>query len=115
MKEIGTIKDFHSKKCYDLYMYAVSIAKQINDYINKGYLIINEEGIQTNKFLFYTDDNPCIAVKLNENSTLIYLGSSWDSNGKVWISGDGESKLTIRKLFNDIKIINPEHIVKLKF
>ena len=48
---LGTVDEFHSQKCFDLYMYAVGFAKQINSYLDTGYLVFNNDEYFKNKFV----------------------------------------------------------------
>ena len=48
----GTVDEFHSQKYYDLYLYAIEFAKQINNYIDKGYIVLDGDDVFKNKFVF---------------------------------------------------------------
>lgn len=110
-KEIGTIDEFHSKRCYDLYMYGVELAKQINDYIDKGYIVIFEDEIIKTKFEFYDNEyRPEPYIKI---SNLIYIGYVYDNSGKVWLERE-YTKKSIRDKFSKFKIVNPKDIIKIK-
>ncbi len=110
---LGTVDEFHSQKCYDLYLYAVAFAKQINEYINKGYIILYGNEVFKNKFVFYSMDRPCIAEK-SGNCSFIYFGSTFDNDGKVWLHGD-ESKSSIKKWFSQFKMVKPSNIERVSF
>lgn len=114
MEKIGTCDQFHSKTCYNLYMYALSLAKQVNNYIEKDYLVVYK-GHFLNKFVFYNElnDEPYIGER-NGNTTYIWFGSVFDKNGKVCLCDD-YTKEKIRNKFEEIKIYNPDYKEKLKF
>lgn len=114
MGKIGTPDQFHSKTCYKLYTYALSLAKQVNDYIEKGYLVVYKDQF-LNKFVFYNELNeePYIGER-NGNATYIWFGSVFDENGKVYLCND-YTKKKIRNKFKEIKIYNPRYKEKLKF
>jgi len=112
-KEIGTPEEFHSKKCYDLYLYAVSLAKQVNEYLDKGFIIFNGEDVFSDKFIFYHDKMPVVGYK-SGRCFMGWLGQSWDKNGKVWIQGE-DTKTSIKKMFSKFRFVRPENIEKLKF
>jgi hypothetical protein len=110
MEKIGTIDEFHSKTCYNLYMYAVKLAKQVNEYIDKGCLVLSGEQ-RIDKFIFHKDD-PCIA-EYDGYTSMIWYGSCYDDNGKVWLHGD-VTKKQIKKDFKNIDIYEPANRIKLK-
>lgn len=110
---LGTVDEFHSQKCYYLYLYAVEFAKQINEYIDKGYIVLDGDDVFKNKFVFYSMDIPCIAER-SDNCSIIYFGSTFDHNGKVWLHGE-ESKLSIKKRFSQFKMVNPSNIERMSF
>lgn len=111
---IGTIDEFHSKKCFELYMYAVEFAKQINSYLDDGYLVLNKNNEHTElKFVFYGINGPCIAQK-SGNCLLVYFGHSIDKEGKVWIQGT-TTKKSIKELFSKFKCVKPCNIERIKF
>ena len=110
---LGTVDEFHSKKCYDLYLYAVELAKQINNYIDRGYIVLDGEDIFRNKFVFYSMDRPCVAER-SGNCSFVYFGSTFDTNGKVWLHGE-ETRTSIKKRFLEFKIVNPSNIERVSF
>ena len=110
---LGTVDEFHSQKCYDLYLYAVGFAKQINEYIDKGYIVLDGgDDVFKNKFVFYKD-RPCVAER-SGNCSFIYFGSTFDYNGKVWLHGE-ESKSSIKKRFTQFRMVNPSNIERVSF
>jgi len=111
-KQLGTVDEFHTKSCYKLYMYAVSLAKQVNEYIDKGWLVLHE-GQPLKKFIFYSRCSPCIAEK-DGNCIIIWIGSTYDVEGKVWLHGD-YTKKTIKERFQKIQIFDPANAVKLNY
>lgn len=113
---IGTPQEFRTKKCFDLYMYAVSLAEQVNAYIDKGWLVI-DEGAPLNRFVFYAMGSPCIAEKSDSGGTVVYAGwygSVSDENGKVCFHGE-YTKKSIRERFQQILIFDPAKAGKLQF
>lgn len=110
---LGTVDEFHSQKCYDLYLYAVGFAKQINEYIDKGYMVFDGDEYHKNKFVFHSFDSPCIAEK-SGNSYFIYFGSTFDHDGKVWLHGE-ESKSSIKKRFAQFKMVKPSNVERMSF
>lgn len=111
---IAKENEFHSKSCYELYLYAVSLAKQVNEYIDKGY-IVTEDNYPFNKFVFYDthSNKPIIAEKKNE-ALYVWYGTATDYNGKVWLHGE-ITKKSIKKDFKKIVIIEPKHKIKLNY
>ena len=107
---LGTINEFHTKSCYKLYLYAVELAKQANDYIDKGWLVL-DDGQPLKKFVFYSMGSPCVAEK-DGNCTMVWFGSCYDDEGKVWLHGD-YTKKRIRERFKKIQIFDPANAVKL--
>ena len=111
--QLGTIDEFHSPKCYELYLYAVGLAKQVNEYIDKGYIVFDGNDLFKNKFVFYCMNTPCIAEK-SDYISFVYFGSSFDNDGKVWLSGI-ETKSTIKKRFEMFKFVKPSNIERMTF
>lgn len=111
--KIGTIDEFHSKSCYKLYIYAVSLAKQINEYIDKGYIVIEKGEIKTHKFIFHDCNSPCIATQ-DRHFTYVDIGNTYNIDGKVWLYGE-ETKKTIKERFDKFQIVNPVNIEKIKY
>lgn len=110
---LGTVNEFHSKKCYDLYLYAVGFAKQINSYLENGYIVFNDTEYFKNKFVFYGNDRPYIAER-SGNCSFIYFGSTFDNEGKVWLHGE-ETKKSIKERFSKFKFVKPQHIERMHF
>lgn len=111
-KQLGTVDEFHTKSCYKLYMYAVSLAKQVNEYIDRGWLVLHE-GQPLKKFVFYSMDSPCIGER-DGNCTVAWIGSSRDKEGRVWLHGD-YTKKAIKEKFQKIQIFDPANAVKLNY
>lgn len=113
-KQLGTVDEFHTKSCYKLYMYAVSLAKQVNEYIDRGWLVLHE-GQPLKKFVFYSivSGSPCVAER-DGNCTIAWIGSSYDKEGRVWLHGD-YTKKTIKEKFQKIQIFDPANAVKLNY
>lgn len=107
---LGTVDEFHTKSCYKLYMYAVSLAKQVNEYIEKGWLVM-DEGQSIKKFVFYSMESPCVAER-DGNCTKVWFGSSYDKEGRVWLHGDCTKK-TIKERFQKIQIFDPANATRL--
>lgn len=110
---LGSVDEFHSQKCYDLYMYAVGFAKQINSYLDAGYLVFDNDEYFKNKFVFYGNDRPYVAERSGDCS-FIYFGSSFDNEGRVWLQGE-ETKKTIKDRFSKFKFVKPCHIERMQF
>jgi len=107
---LGTVDEFHTKTCYKLYMYAVSLAKQVNEYIDKGWLVLDE--VQPlKKFVFYSMGSPCVAER-DGNCTMVWFGSSYDDEGRVWLHGE-YTKKSIKERFEKIQIFDPANAAKL--
>ena len=114
MKELGELKDFHSKSCYELYLYAVELAKQVNEYIDKGYFVI-KDGYLLGKFIFY--DNiweEAVVKEVEKNHSTIWVGGVYDNNGKVWLRGE-LTKNQIKEMFQKILISHPESFIQLNY
>ena len=103
---------FHSKSCYKLYMYAKGLAEQVNQFIDKGYIVLDEEGHSFMKFSF-EKEYPCI-VQIYGNVTITRIGGCRDENNRVWIHGD-LTKKDIKNMFQKILIYKPENRIKLKY
>ena len=110
---LGTVDEFHSRECFDLYIYAVKFANQINNYINNGDLVFDGEEYFKNKFVFYGSDKPYVAEK-SGNCSFIYFGSTYDKDGKVWLKVE-ETKSTIKKRFSQFKFVKPCNIERVQF
>ena len=111
-KTEGTVDEFRTKTCYGLYMYAVGLAKQVNDYIDKGWLV-SRNGEALGRFIFRSMGEPCIAEEKG-NCSLAWFGSFYDSTGKVWLHGDVTKKI-IREKFEEIIICNPKLMTRLNY
>jgi len=107
---IGTIDEFHTQTCYNLYMYAVGLAQKVNEYIDSGFLVLHNNQ-PMNKFVFYGMMGPCVAEE-DGNCMIVWFGSGHDDDGKVWLHGDYNKK-TILEQFREIKIIDPKHLVSI--
>ena len=110
---LGTVDEFHSKKCFELYLFAVKLAEQINTYIDLGYIIINDDKFIKNKFVFRDEKEPYVALR-NGNSSRIYVGGCYDNNYKVWLHGEFTKK-SIFDIFCKFKMVKPENIEYVKF
>lgn len=113
MEKIGRIEEFHSEKCFDLYMYAVGFAKQINSYLDAGYLVFDNCEVFKNKFIFHNGNNPRVATKIGICNTN-YIDFSFDNEGNICITGN-ETKESIKNRFSKFKFVKPCNIEKLKF
>lgn len=111
---IAKENEFHSKCCYRLYLYVVSLAKQVNEYIDKGYIVTNDN-YPFNKFVFYDThgNKPIIAEKKNE-TLYVWYGATTDYNGKVWLRGE-ITKKSIKENFEKLVITEPGSKIKLKY
>lgn len=102
---LDTAEKFHSQECYDLYMYAVGLAKQVNAYLDKGWLVL-DSGRPIRKFVFHHLGSPCVAQKY-DNVTSIWLGIYTDDRCRVVLSGV-DSKNSIWEQFQKIQVFNPK-------
>ncbi|MFA5759788.1 MAG: hypothetical protein WC942_10590 [Clostridia bacterium] len=107
---LGVVNEFHTKSCYKLYMYAVLLAKRVNEYIDKGWLVLYE-GQHLKKFVFYSMGSPCIGER-DDSCTMVWIGNSYDREGRVWLHSD-YTKKTIKKMFQKIQIFDPANAVRL--
>lgn len=110
--KIHTREDFASDKSYDAYITGVRMGKRINDLMDKGHLVFNEDNkpINDRRFKFSFFDKPTIGlVTKDEHSCLSYGNSSIDG-GKVCIS-----KRAIVNGLSQFKIIDLKHIKNIKF
>lgn len=109
---------FRTKTCYKLYLYAKSLAEQVNEYIDRGSLVFDEyDGFRAlGKFVFEDiHKEPDVAqVSLNSNFRYSVLDKGYDRNGKIWIC-DEMTKKSIRALFENIRIVHPASIEKINF
>ncbi len=112
-KLIGVRSDFHTQTCFNLYMYAVSLARQINAYIDNGYVVMKGEE-RINKFVFMCRmaDAPCIGV-LDGKYFWTWYGSTMSDEGKVCLREE-VTKKQIRDDFRALRIYDPSKFVKLK-
>lgn len=108
---IGSRDEFRTKSCYKLYLYAVKLANQVNEYIDKGFLVLSD-GEPVNRFVFYGHSNPCVGEG-SDRCIVSWVGNTFDDNGKVWLHGD-VTKTDIKKMFKNILIYNPKDSIKLK-
>lgn len=107
-------EEFHSKHCYDLFMYAVGLATQINEYIDKGYMVIDDDFyILEDKFIFESKNG----YPMIKHECYKVLCPSLDDNEKYWLSNDEDygSKNKIKAIFQQFKIVHPKHIKTIKF
>lgn len=109
---LGTVDEFHSQTCFELYMYAVGFAKQINSYLNNGYLVFDNDKYFKNKFVFY-GNRPYVSEQ-SGNCSFIYFGSTFDKEGRVWLHGE-ESKKSIKERFSKFKFVKPCNIEQIQF
>ena len=93
-------------------MYAVSLAKQVNEYIDRGWLVLYK-GKPLKKLVFYSINSPCVGER-DGNCTIIWIGSTHDVKGRVWLHGD-YTKKTIKERFQKIQIFDPANAVKLNY
>lgn len=111
-KEIGTVEEFHSKKCYALYLFAVSLAKQINAYFDSGCIVFDINLHRVNgQFVFYGNNTPLVGIK-DGMGIIGYVGYTFDEHNKVWLHGS-ISKKDILKMFLGFQIVRPENIEKI--
>ena len=112
MKTVGVRSEFHSQRCYQLYLYAVGLAQQVNDYIEKGFLLFNNDGgIIKRKLLFYHSDEPCI-LEQHEAMSSMWIGGVYDTSDRIIVSGE-YTKKSIRMLFSEIMLYDPKDKKKL--
>lgn len=102
----GDVDEFQTPDCYDLYMHAVSLAEKINNYIDKGWIVI-KDWKHLWKFEFYGIEKPLIL----QNSS-IWFGNTLDMEGKVIFSWE-YTKKTIENKFAKIKICNPKYFINI--
>jgi len=100
--------DFNYKK----YLYAVSFAQQINDYLDKGFLVFEDNHRITGRFVFEHSfyGTPIVGLK-EDNSTSCVITESQDDDEKFYIENSAEEIFEIFKKFN---IVNPKHIEHIK-
>lgn len=104
---------FHSDTCYKRFLYAKRFAEKINEYIDSGYLVINSDGMilsQEGKFVF---DNGEIGF-LSGNCKYVWFGSVYDDDDKLYLLESKFSFKNIKKRFQEICIVNPKHIKKIR-
>lgn len=115
-ERIGKLEEFHSKRCYERYMYAVKFGREINMYIDKGFLVFDENKEHVKgRFVFYGFSSPTIGI-IEGNCTIGHFAATYDDDGKVWMTNeDNEAKKDIKKYFGSFSIVNPRDIKKITF
>jgi len=111
------LKDyFNSKRSCERYLYAKSFALRINDYLDVGYIVIDEKGEVVNSpFDFINNSKPVIARTYTDSSSIIYYGWTFTQDThKIVFDNDNSTKSKIKELFNKFKIVNPKDIIRLK-
>jgi hypothetical protein len=114
-QQLGTKEEFHSQKCYENYLYSVKLASKINELLDSGHLVFENNESFTNRFVFRSiiGNEPCIGeITKSGNSMFTYFGNSFDKDGKVWFQKD-ENKSKILKRFQHFKMVRPENIEKI--
>jgi hypothetical protein len=94
-------KNFVNKKHYEIFLYAVELAKKINNYLKEDCVVYNED-YSNGKFKF---TKKTLTWKSGDCSFMI-IGFEWNEKGKIYV----QSKKEIDKFFRTFKIIRPENI-----
>ena len=104
---------FHNKHHYERYLWAVSIAEKINELIDTGHVIFDDEGhAVTGKFEFrYSDDTPKLNFRESATLSIMYLCTT-TAEDKYWVPTKKEFRKDFTEKFN--KIVHPKDIKKLK-
>ncbi len=103
---------FHSDTCYKRFLYGKLYAEKINELLEKGYIVFDEDGRRILEG--FVIEKGEIFLK-DENCLYGYIGSQYDDNGKIWLAGDSNySKKAIAALFCKFTYINPKDIKKIK-
>lgn len=110
---------FHSDTCYKRFLYAKKFAEKINEYIDNGYLVIDgnidSEGeilSQLGKFIFR--DGEILFQSKNKNWCQAWIGSVYDDDDKLYLLESEFSFKNIKKRFQEVSIVNPKHIKKVR-
>ena len=104
---------FHSDTCYKRFLYAKKFAEKINEYIDNGYLVIDSDGMilsQEGKFVF----DGCEVCFLSGNCKYGWVGSVYDDDDKLYLLESEFSFKNIKKRFQEVCIVNPKHIKKVR-
>jgi len=110
---IAKEEQFYSAKQYNRYLFAVKLAKQINEYLRKGYTIIKDNEIVFGKFVFISENSNDPIVGLHSgNCVQDYLNTSQDDNEKWFVDYTINE---IKKVFSEFLIVKPKNIRRIKF
>lgn len=111
------IDDFHSKQCYERYLYAMTLAKKINYYFDQNCFIYDaDDKLLTEKFTFYdqSSNKPNLSYKASYYCFSLFIHYDYTCN--LWLhNNDGYSEKDIEYYFKSFKIVSQDgEIIKLK-
>jgi hypothetical protein len=115
---LGAVDEFHSKKCFELYLYAVKLAEVVNAHLDAGDIVFrtNAHGQFEqfkHKFAFYGSHGPLIIEKW-DHCGFIYFGATTDNNGKVWLSKECDKK-QIKGAFSQFRFVRECSLKSIKY
>lgn len=113
MKCLSEIKRdwFHNKRCYEAFVYAAVIVRELIDLQKAGAVFFDEDGTVDGSWVIELNDtNSCIGLGYeregNVRCCVGYIGMVWDcKSNKIWVS-----KKEVNKAFKDVKYIMPKHL-----
>lgn len=113
---------FFTPSSYDRYLYCAEMANKLIDYQNKGFVVMDRDGIVTGKFNLRTNfDYDCWDVFSEETTTQNQSGEIiktgcviidieyWDVSGNPWIM----SKKDMFDIFTRYRVVEPKDIKKV--
>lgn len=107
-------KYFHSDTCYKRYLYMKRFTDQINDMLDKGYIVFDNDGemiLPDSRFVY---DEGSIALRQSSTFRISYCGCTFDDDDLIYMLEKEFSFKEIKKMFAKFKYVDPKHIKQLK-
>jgi hypothetical protein len=110
---MSTIEYFNSNKDYKRYLEMKGLAEQVNDFIGKGYLVLDDGKSIIEPFVFsLMGEEPEIAYKASNTCLITYLGTYSEKTGKLIVEAD--DLISFKKMIKKFSVINPNDIKRIK-
>lgn len=105
---------FHSDRCYKRYLYGRKFAEKINEYIDRGCLVIDEYGepLKPGERFIFRDGE--ILLSDQKRFSVTYIGSVFDDEDKIYLLDDEFTMKNIKAKFQMFKIVDRKHIRKVR-
>jgi len=103
--------DFHSKTHFDRYMFELKCIYQINQFINKGYLVLNEDNeIFDKPFEIRFETKNDIKIPEFWIAPCNYFEYSITDKNKIFVE---RTKKQAKEFYSKFRIVNPKNIEKI--